>query len=247
MISPPRIQLLGTAWSRAFRNVWMLEELGIPYEIINALPASTIVKSFVQSGKIPVLLENENNDTTPSFILYESSAINTYLGDQYGNNKGLVPLYGTKERAIYDQTISCITNELDSQGLWIHRKHDAMKHIFGESEVAVKAAKRNFHIVNEQLSIQLNPYLLGNTFTAADILYVHCLDWSKSINWNDKWPNNINTYRTLCHERIGYQKSKVLRDDNKNERKEKMKEMSLDMSNEKTTKEDNNSDSSSKL
>ena len=30
---------------------------------------------------------------------------------------------------------------------------------------------------------QLSPYLLGEHFTAADILYVHCLDWAESIGW----------------------------------------------------------------
>jgi glutathione S-transferase len=174
----PHLQILGTAWSRAFRNVWMLEELGIPYEIVNVLPASSIVKSYVPSGKIPVLLEYDNNANTvssvPSFVLYESSAINTYLGDQYGgivNKKSgsLIPAFGTKERAVYDQTISCITNEIDAQGLWLHRKHDTMKHIYGESAAAVTAAQRNFDIVNQQLATQLQPYLISSTFTAADI------------------------------------------------------------------------------
>jgi glutathione S-transferase len=226
----PRLQILGTAWSRAFRNVWMLEELGIPYEILNVLPASSIVKSYVPSGKIPVLLEyndDANAMSAPSFVLYESSAINTYLGDQYGGivNKdsgSLMPPFGTRERAVYDQTISCLTNEIDSQGISVHRKHDAMKSVYGDSPAAVTAAHRNFDVINQQLATQLQPYLLGPTFTAADILYVHCLDWSKGIGWHSNWPASLKTYRGLCHQRNGYQKAKFLRDQDKKEREEQM-------------------------
>lgn len=185
----------------------MLEELGIPYEILDDKPLGRRVRSFVKSGKVPVLLEydNSNKGEEPSFVLYESSSINTYLGDKYGADKKLVPTAGTRERALYDQTVSCITTELDAQGLWIHRKHEPMGKFFGFIPEAVEAGKQNFTRMNEQLAEQLNPYLLGENFTAADILYVHCLDWSKSIGWHADWPANIQSYRELCHQRQAYQ------------------------------------------
>lgn len=161
-----RVQLLGPAWTRAFRNVWMLEELGIPYKILDDKPLGRRVRSFVKSGKVPVLLEydNSNKGEEPLFVLYESSSINTYLGDKYGADKKLVPTAGTRERALYDQTVSCITTELDAQGLWIHRKHEPMGKFFGFIPEAVEAGKQNFTRMNEQLAEQLNPYLLGENF-----------------------------------------------------------------------------------
>lgn len=233
----PRIQLVGSPFTRAFRNVWMLEELGIPYEILDLKPGSRNVKSYVESGKIPVLLEFDNEiniDSPPSFTLYESSAINTYLADTYGSNKYLVPIPGTRERAIYDQTVSCIMTELDSQGLWIHRKHEAMGKIFGYVPDAVKEGKHNFTRINQQLSKQLNPYLLGKQFTAADILYIHCLDWSKSIGWHNDWPLTIQPYRELCHQRLAYQEAKIKRDVNKDERKQEISSNMLESEAEKS-------------
>jgi glutathione S-transferase len=58
------------------------------------------------------------------------------------------------------------------------------------------------------------PYLLGKDFTGADIIYVHCLDWSKSIGWNDKWKEepSVLEYLDLCKSRPAYVKVKGMRD-----------------------------------
>lgn len=158
-------------------------------------------------------LDNQN-----VFVLSEASAINTYLYDQYGlyssiNNRSarrgsdstlllpssqndydhpLVPPVGSPLRGQYDALISCICTELDAQGLWMHRKHDTMsQELTGTSpnQPAVQHAKEHFKRINTYLAYLCNPYLLGAHFTAADILYVHCLQWSQSIGWStDTWP-----------------------------------------------------------
>jgi glutathione S-transferase len=214
-------KILGPAWSRAFRCVWMLEELGIAYESVgNAMPATKRVLQYNKAGKIPVLLEYSSDSADesqpPDFVLSESVAINTYLADKYG--QGLVPLAGTRERAVYDQVVCCILSELDAQGLWIHRKHAGpLTQYFGEIPEAAKAAEVQFTRVNKCVAAWLNPYILGEHFSAADILYVHCLDWSKALGWHESWPENIEPYRQLCHARPAYQRAKALRDSDKAE------------------------------
>jgi glutathione S-transferase len=65
--------------------------------------------------------------------------------------------------------------------------------------------------------------LLGANFTAADILYVHCLDWASSIGWKTgQWPEHLAAYRAKCHERAAYQKVKGMRDVGKAARKEEI-------------------------
>ena len=215
--------LLGPAWTRAFRCVWMMEELGLKNYQVNskAMPVSKVVRQHVSTGKVPVLLEFDDNNKAimspeegkdelncpPSFVLSESSAINTYLCDQYGGVElNLIPPAGTRERAKYDETVSCITTELDCQGLWLHRKHKE------DIPEVVPAARKQFERINRHLARQLNPYLLGRHFTAADVLYVHCLDWSKGIGWHDQWPDHLKEYRTLCQQRPAYQRAKLQRD-----------------------------------
>jgi glutathione S-transferase len=227
------LHLMGPAWTRAFRCLWMLEELGVPYELVDAQPASRRVKKFNTSGKVPVLLEfdrsssstGSNDNDEPSLVLTESVAINTYLGDCYDVHKlHLVPAAGTQDRAIYDATVCSILSELDAQSLWIHRKHEAMGQYFGYIPDAVTHATQQFQRMNAQVAQQVvtsgGPYLLGANFTAADILYVHCLDWASSIGWKKQWPEHLAKYRAKCHERAAYQKVKGMRDVGKEARKE---------------------------
>jgi glutathione S-transferase len=248
------LHLLGPPWARTFRCIWMLEELyeerknavplgainakslltgkfvpsSIPYYLVqNARPMSPYVRRFQPTGKIPVLMEfdlqessilssystnplakESSVDENEVFVLSESSAINTYLYDQYGISNAqfncsdetvlsapLVPPFGSPMRGQYDALVSCICTELDAQGLWVHRKHGTMAEQLTRqqpNEQAVLHAKVHFERINEYLASMCRPYLLGKNFSAVDILYVHCLDWSKKIGWSDTWPVNTN-------------------------------------------------------
>jgi len=237
-------KLIGTGNSRAFRCLWMLEELGIPYRYVPVMPQSEVAKQYNPLGKIPILVEEDG------FCLYETSAIINYLGDKHrsssssssssssgnttnnnnnnSNNNNLVPPVGTKERGLYEQTMSVLATELDTQGLWIHRKHEAMGEHFTYIPDAVEHARKYFHKTNRMLLRQLNDnnsgtaaaaavdgnpsYLLGSTFTAADIVYVHCLDWSKMIGWDDKWKDDatLANYMRVCKSREAYLRTRAM-------------------------------------
>lgn len=221
----------------------MLEELGIPYEHVRAMPQSRKSKACHPLGKVPALIETTSSgDPTEEhspqpFVMYESAAMNTYLGDLVntigsGDQRRLVPLVGTHERGLYEQTVSCIMTELDSQGLWIHRKHETMGKYFGHIPDAVKHAKHHFDMVNATLAQQLHNndnskyyasaassrkstcnFLVGSQFTAADILYVHCLDWSQSIGWDEGWKKDAKLieYFDICKERPAFQRVAAIR------------------------------------
>ena len=64
--------VIGNAQSRAARVLWMLEELGLPYEHVGVKPHASEVNAFNPSGKVPVLLV----DGAP---VTDSTAINQYL------------------------------------------------------------------------------------------------------------------------------------------------------------------------
>jgi len=222
-------KLIGMGKSRAFRCLWALEELGIPYRYVPAMPHSEEAKQHNPLGKIPILVEEDG------FCIYETTAIINYLCDKHrssGSNNNnddnnLVPPSGTKERGLYEQTMSVLVTELDTQGLWIHRKHDAMGEYFGHIPDAVEHARKYFHKTNQMLIQQLksnsgsannsavtadittDSYLLGPNFTAADIAYVHCLDWSKMIGWDAKWKDDIalTTYIQRCKSREAFSRT----------------------------------------
>lgn len=76
------IKLYGIAQSRAFRNLWMLEELGVPYEQLkigfeNTKVVDPRLHALNPNRKLPVL----DDDGT---VLFESLAINLYLAEKHG-------------------------------------------------------------------------------------------------------------------------------------------------------------------
>jgi len=194
----------------------MLEELGVPYEHIQCRPWSDEAKRYHPMGKIPALVLKEEDQK--DLVVLESAAINTFLADRYDK---LIPQPKSRRRALYDQTIHFIMSELDAQALWIHRKHASLGKVFGEAPTAVETAKNQFSRANACLVDQLNPYLLGEDFSAADILYVHCLDWAGLIGWDETWKDNettaaaIETYLERCRSRPAYQRTQGKREEEK--------------------------------
>jgi glutathione S-transferase len=91
------IKLYGVARSRASRNIWLLKELGLPFEhvpIIQAYrlanpdapdaPPHTRTKAFLAinpNGHIPSLDDD-------GFVIHESLAINLYLARKHGGDFG---------------------------------------------------------------------------------------------------------------------------------------------------------------
>mmetsp|Transcript_58647 Transcript_58647/g.106928 ORF Transcript_58647/g.106928 Transcript_58647/m.106928 type:complete len:222 (+) Transcript_58647:92-757(+) len=182
MAADAELTIIGGAGFRTFRNIWMLEELGVPYRHLSVEPLSPEAKAVNPLGKVPSLKDGH-------LVLFESVAINTYLGDKFrGSGRPvLVPAVGTRQRAFFEQWNFFIQSELDAQGLWICRKHRDMGHIFGVIPDAVEHAKKTFQrclkVVARDLQKTGGPYLLGKEFSATDILLVHCLNWAEVYSW----------------------------------------------------------------
>jgi glutathione S-transferase len=76
------LKLYGIAQSRAFRNLWMLEELGLPYEQVmvgfeNRKVVDPKVHAINPNRKLPTLDDD-------GVVLFESLAINLYLAEKHG-------------------------------------------------------------------------------------------------------------------------------------------------------------------
>lgn len=82
----------GAVRSRAFRVLWLLEELGLDYSHVPAGPQSEEIRKISPLGKIPVLVEGDA-------VLRDSTAILTYLADKHG---GFTHPAGTIARAQQD-------------------------------------------------------------------------------------------------------------------------------------------------
>ena len=161
-------ELHGSPRSRAFRALWMLEELGVPYEHKNTGHRSPEIYALNPLGKVPAMKVGDD-------VLTDSTAILTYLADKHGT---LTYPAGTIERAKQDAHTNFLLDEVDSL-LWL-----VSRHVFGLPEELrvpdIKAsAREEFHISAERLANRIEgPFLMGEKMTIPDIIAVHCLGWA---------------------------------------------------------------------
>ncbi|WP_299044872.1 glutathione S-transferase family protein [uncultured Tateyamaria sp.] len=162
-------RVVGTVKSRAFRVLWMLEELGQPYELVTATPRSDEARAFNPLGKIPALADGEA-------VLTDSVAIMTYLADKHGR---LSAPAGTPDRARQDAVTLWLIDEMDAL-LWAASKHSFVLpeklRVPALTPTLHKEFARNVDTLAGMLDA--GPFLMGDDITLPDILAVHCLGWA---------------------------------------------------------------------
>ena len=115
MTDKPRYTLIGTPNNRAFRVLWALEEMSLPYHLEVAQPHSSTIKTINPSGKVPALIDHAAGEQA----IFDSVAIVQYLAD---SNQQLTFDAGTIERAQQDSFTQFACDELDGS-LWVLAKH----------------------------------------------------------------------------------------------------------------------------
>jgi len=163
------------------RAHWMLLELGLDYDSrpIQSRSGETVTDEFVQINprhKIPVLRHGP-------FVLTESTAIILYLNETFADSAHLYVPRDVQGRAALNEWCYFVATELDASGLYIMRRHDALKSTYGEAPVAVESAKQYFQHNLEAMAARVKEggeYLFGVRLSAADILLMTCLDWTTS-------------------------------------------------------------------
>ncbi len=173
------ITVYGYPKTRACRVTWMLEELGTDYkyQLVNLSQGegySKTYKALNPAGKVPALADDE-------LVMTESAAIINYLGDKYGNAP-LMPTPGSAKRATHDQWACFAIAELE-QPLWTIGKHKFALPKERRVGDIFDTASWEFQKALKLLSIGLgdNDYILGNDFSAVDILLGHTLFWAISF------------------------------------------------------------------
>lgn len=146
--------------TRSSRFIFLLEELGAPYQIhqITNLTAGKDPANPHPHGKVPAIRDEDTGD-----VVYESPAIALYLTDEFPK-AGLGPTVGEKGRGAYLSWLVYYGSVLEPafmskfsntpvprpQAGWVEME-EAMAHVIG--------------------ALSKGPYLLGEKFSAADVLY----------------------------------------------------------------------------
>lgn len=164
-------QAVGSPGSRVTRVVWMLEELEQPYEVMLAKPQSETAKSYNPSGKVPILVDGD-------FILTDSAAICTYLGEKHAD-KGLGSR-SPQERATIDAWMHFLQSEFEAP-LWNKLKHRFILRDELRAEIGPWTA---WEFAKELAALERRlgdgDYALGDRFSAIDILIASCGSWARA-------------------------------------------------------------------
>ena len=161
-------EVVGKVRSRAFRVLWALEEMGVPYKHVDVAAQSDEARTYHPAGKIPVMKDGDA-------ILTDSVAIMSYLSDKHGQ---LGATAGTVARAQLDAMLHQLNETLDAP-LWMIARHTF---ILPEEKRCPEAVAVEKELVQKSMTRLgdglTGPFLMGDHFTIADILCVHCLNWA---------------------------------------------------------------------
>ena len=155
--------------SRSSIVLWMLEELGEPYDIkLIKLSAGENLKpdylAINPMGKVPAL---KHGDT----VITEVAAICTYLADEFPHKKLNVPV-GTPKRGVYLKWLffgpSCMEPAVIDRAA--PRKEEARRAMLGYGDFDT-----TMNVVAK--AVAKGPWLMGDQFTAADVVIGSNIRW----------------------------------------------------------------------
>jgi len=200
------LRIYGIARTRAFRALWMAEELGLAYEHlpIEIGDAGTRAPEFLKinpNGRLPFIDDD-------GFVLFESLAITLYLAKKHSTGK-LYP--GTLQgEAKAWQWTSWALNEVDrGVNIWsLHAvrlpqaERDAAKR-----DEALKVVASPFKVLDAALAN--HSYLLGDEFTVADLNVAAVI--SRAVDMDLSAVSNLKTWLSRCLERPAARKALALK------------------------------------
>ena len=161
-----RLRIYGIARTRAFRVLWMAEELGLDYEhvSIETGPAGARQPDYLAvnpNGRLPAIDDN-------GFILWESLAINLYLAEKHAT--------GT----LYPATLEGRAKAVQ-WSLWAANEIERATNVWSFHAQRLPPAERDPKIAAAAIELLAAPlrvldhalaarrHLLGDAFTVADL------------------------------------------------------------------------------
>jgi len=190
--------------SRSQRILWLLEELGLDYEVkryerdSNTMLAPAALKEVHPLGKSPVI-------TDEGQTLAESGAITDYLVERYGDGK-LAPPSGTPEKLRYDY--------------WLHYSEGSVMPLLvmklvldnfglGDSDASSQFVTPQIKLHFDYLESELtkNEWFVGEEFTAADIQMSFPVEAVEAQAGLDASRPKLKAFLERIHTRPAYQRA----------------------------------------
>ncbi|MDP3736800.1 MAG: glutathione S-transferase [Hyphomonadaceae bacterium] len=199
--------------SRSQRVLWLLEELGLPYEVkryerdSKTMLAPPELKKIHPLGKSPVITDNGRT-------VAETGAIIDYILEKYGNGR-LIPPAGSDDRLRFTYWLhyaegSAMTPlllklvfqrmPLNAPGLL----RGIVKNIAKQGEVRVADPGIKMYVDYWDAELAKSEWFAGNSFTAADIMMSFPLE-AGAMRGDAKSRLMVKAFLDKIHARPAYQ------------------------------------------
>lgn len=202
--------------SRSQRVLWLLEELGVPYEMkryqrdAKTMLAPSSLRAVHPLGKSPVITDNGHT-------IAESGAIIEYIVERHGNGR-LIPPAGTPERLRYTYWLHYAEGSAMSPLLLrlifnVIPKQPAP--FFVRPIIKTIVAKTNSSFIDPQLKLHFDyieselgrsEWFAGKEFSAADIQMSFPLEAAAVRGGGDNRPRS-KSFLERIHARPAYQRA----------------------------------------
>jgi glutathione S-transferase len=200
------LRIYGSAKSRTLRVLWMVGELGIPYEQKDWLPRSAETRTaeylaLNPNARVPTIDDD-------GFILSESMAINMYLAKKHKS-----PLYPSdpKHEALAWQWSLWETDRLDRQLVNYCRHTKDLPEAERKADVAEANWKEivpSFDVL--EAALKKSEWLAGPAFSVADLNVASALYRAHTLDLG-KWPR-FGAWFKRCWDRPAAKKARAMRE-----------------------------------
>jgi glutathione S-transferase len=199
------LRLYHSPFSRSLRVLWLLEELGLEYELVTLGSIATAVpfSQATPTGKVPTLEDD-------GMVMFESIAILEYVLDRYGGGRLAPP----RESRLWGPFLQ-----------WLHFAESTAfpplgfiaRHTFAlpEAERSAQTVADSRAIANRVLAVPEHvlggtDYLVGGGFTAADVAMGYSVGTAKLLGLLGSFPN-LEAYFARLAARPAFQRANAKR------------------------------------
>jgi glutathione S-transferase len=200
----PALRIYGVARTRAFRALWIAQELGLDYEHvpIEIGPAGARKADYLAinpNGRLPAIDDG-------GFVLWESLAITLYLAKKHGR---LYPATLEGEAKAWQWSLWSVQEVDRGVNIWsLHAvrlpPEDRDPQRLAE---ALKVLEPPFKVLEGALAER--PYLLGDEFTVADLNVAAVI--SRAIDTDLSATPHLAQWLSRCLERPAARRARALR------------------------------------
>lgn len=209
------LTIYGVYRSRASRNIWLAEELGIPFRQVPVIQHYRTVPAGMLHTQSPEFLKINPNGLIPSIdddglVLHESLAINLYLARKHGG-----PLAGAN---VAEEGQIAMWSLWAATGVEPHAIN-VLYHRMGNpsgvkdpkiADAAVEALKGPFAVLDKAL--EKSGWLVGNRFTVADLNAAEIVRYAQPAPELFEATPRVKAWLAACQARPAFKKMWAARD-----------------------------------